>query len=54
MFTRLKGWLGVGDSERQKLTDTEMLTSQDYKMAQSFSGEDIADNKVSTPDTRSF
>lgn len=43
MLSRIRQLFGLPDPERQKLTDTELLPNQDYKMAQSFSGEDIAD-----------
>jgi len=42
MFEVLKKWLGIGEADKWKRSDsTEMITSQDYNMAQSFSGDDI-------------
>ena len=41
MFASIRKWFGFDDEERKKLTDTELIPSQDYNMAQSFSGEDI-------------
>ena len=37
---KLQGWLGFGDG-RGRSTDSTELISQDYTMAQSFSGDDI-------------
>lgn len=46
-LSKVKQWLGIeGGEERENLTATELLPTQDYKMAQSFSGEDIHDVKV--------
>lgn len=43
MLAHIKRWFGFDDEERKKLTDTELIPSQDYNMAQSFSGEDIGE-----------
>jgi len=41
MIKALTQWFGSSSTERAKLTDTELQPSQDYRMAQSFSGESV-------------